>query len=89
MQNKINLATDSDQEQVYQIRVKGHLDQQWTSWFAGMSITQNENGDTLLTGSIVDQSELHGVLKKVRDLGLSLVSVIGVNNRMSDLPDIV
>jgi hypothetical protein len=59
----------------YQIRVKGHLDSQWTDWFEGLSITLEENGDTLLSGSVVDQAALHGLLKKVRDLGMPLVSV--------------
>ena len=60
---------------VYQIRLKGHLDSQWTDWFEGLTITLEEDGDTLLTGPVVDQAALHGLLKKVRDLGLDLVSV--------------
>ena len=60
---------------VYQIRLKGHLDDQWTDWFGGLAITLEENGDTLLTGSVVDQAALFGLLKKVRDLGMPLVSV--------------
>jgi hypothetical protein len=51
------------------------LDSQWTDWFGGLSITREDNGDTLLTGPIVDQAALHGLLKKVRDLGLPLISV--------------
>lgn len=61
--------------QVYHIRIKGHLSDQWTDWFDGMRITQEANGETLLTGVVVDQSALYGLLKKVRDLGLQLVSV--------------
>lgn len=64
-----------NQPVIYQIRLKGHLDSQWTDWFEGLSITLEENGDTLLTGPVVDQAALHGLLKKVRDLGLPLVSV--------------
>ena len=59
----------------YEIRIKGHLDDRWADWFGGMSITLEDNGDTLLTGPVVDQSALHGLLKKVRDLGMPLLSV--------------
>ena len=60
---------------VYQIRIKGHLDQQWTDWFEGLTITLEEDGNTVLTGTVVDQAALHGLLKKVRDLGMPLLSV--------------
>lgn len=65
----------SDQPMVYQIRIKGHLSSQWTEWFEGLTITLEENGDTFLTGTVVDQAALHGLLKKVRDLGMPLISV--------------
>ncbi len=75
MSNKRHSKTDSSQPLVYQIRVEGHLGQQWMDWFDGLTITLEEDGDTLLTGLVVDQAALHSLLKKVRDLGLPLVSV--------------
>lgn len=60
---------------IYQIRIKGHLGRQWSDWFGGLTITLEDDGDTLLTGVVVDQAALHGLLKKVRDLGMPLVSV--------------
>jgi hypothetical protein len=71
-------ANKHDQPMVYQIRVKGHLGPQWTDWFGGMTITLEDNGDTLLTGPVVDQAALHGLLKRVRDLGVPLISAIRV-----------
>ena len=68
-------SQDDDQFGHYQIRIKGHLDEQWADWFGGLTITLEEDGDTLLTGPVVDQAALHSLLKKVRDLGLPLVSV--------------
>ena len=75
MSNKRNSTSDSSRPLVYQIRIKGHLGQPWMDWFDGLTITLEEDGDTLLTGLVVDQAALHGLLKKVRDLGLPLVSV--------------
>ena len=63
---------------IYQIRIKGHLGYQWTEWFEGLTITLEDNGDTLVTGAVVDQAALHGLLKKVRDLGMPLISVLQV-----------
>lgn len=59
----------------YQIRIKGHLDPQWVAWFEGMIITWEDAGNTLLSGPVVDQAALHGLLRKVRDLGMPLLSV--------------
>ncbi len=59
----------------YAIRLKGHLDNRWADWFEGLTITREGNGETLLTGTVVDQAALHGLLKKVRDLGMPLISV--------------
>ena len=60
---------------IYQIRIKGLLDRQWTDWFGGMTISPTGDGDTLLTGPVEDQAALHGLLHKVRDTGLPLLSV--------------
>lgn len=60
---------------VYEIRLQGHLGPRWAGWFGGMSITLEDNGDTLLTGPVADQAALHGLLRKVRDLGMPLLSV--------------
>ena len=68
-------TTDPSQPVVYQIRLRGHLGSQWTDWFGGLTIMLEEGGDTLLTGPVIDQAALHGLLKKVRDLGMPLVSV--------------
>jgi hypothetical protein len=59
----------------YEIRLKGHLDPTWSEWFEGLTVTHEANGDTMLSGNLVDQAALHGVLRKVRDLGISLISV--------------
>lgn len=67
-----------DQPMVYQIRIKGHLNRRWTGWFGGVTITLEDNGETLLTCPVVDQAALHGLLRKVRDLGLPLISAIRV-----------
>ena len=71
---------------IYQIRIMGHLGRPWTEWFGGLTITHEANGDTLLTGLVVDQAALHGLLKKVRDLGMPLISVNRAGTG-SDNPD--
>ena len=73
---------------VYQIRIRGHLDSQWADWFEGLIITLDDNGDSLLTGPVVDQAALHGLLKKVRDLGLPLVSVCPLKHGRADQSDV-
>jgi hypothetical protein len=79
MSNNQNPITDANDSIVYQIRIKGHLGSVWTDWFDGLTIQLEENGDTLLTGS-VDQAALHGFLRKVRDLGMPLISVSRVKS---------
>ena len=73
---------------VYQIRVKSHLGSDWTDWFEGLTITLEEDGDTLLTGPVVDQAALHGLLKKVRDLGMPLLSVNSIKPGHADASDV-
>src|ERR1700686_5450743 len=82
--NELNSKTDPSEPMVYQIRIQSHIGPQWTDWFEGMTITLQENGDMLLTGGVVDQSGLHGLFKKVRDLGQSLLSVMSVKPTQLD-----
>jgi len=88
MSNNSDPTTNPSQPMVYQIRIKGHLSHQWTDWFEGLTITLEEDGDTLLTGPVVDQAALHGLLKKVRDLGMPLVSVGPIESGQADISDI-
>ena len=76
------------QNQCYEIRLKGHLDDRWTDWFEGLTISLEEDGDTLLTGPVVDQAALHGLLKKVRDLGLPLVAFSPIEPGQADQSDV-
>jgi hypothetical protein len=88
MSNKLPPQSVLNYPLVYQIRLKGHLDSQWADWFGGLTITLEENGDTLLTGPVVDQAALHGLLKKVRDLGIPLVSVCPAEPGQADTPHV-
>jgi hypothetical protein len=88
MSNKHSPEHDADQPMVYQIRIKGHLSPQWTGWFEGLTITLEEDGDTLLTGTVIDQAALHGWLKKVRDLGMPLLSVNSIESVRQDTSDV-
>ncbi len=72
---------------LYEIRLKGHLDDKWADWFEGLTITREDNGETLLRGPVVDQAALYGLLRKVRDLGLPLLSVILIDPKQADVPD--
>lgn len=77
-------ATDAQAPQVYQIRLQGHLGGQWADWFGGLTVDLTDAGETLLTGPVADQAALHGLLKKIRDLGMPLISVIGVATGQTD-----
>lgn len=88
MSTKFNPKIDPDQPSIYQIRIKGHLGRDWTDWFGGLSITLEDDGDTLLTGAVVDQAALHGLLRQVRDLGMPLLSVIRVLTGPAEAPDV-
>ena len=79
MADVLSRTTDPGQPMIYQIRVKGHLGSQWKDWFGGLTVTPEDNGETLLTGPVADQAALHGLLRKVRDLGMLLVSVVRVD----------
>jgi hypothetical protein len=85
MSNKLNPETGPGKPMVYQIRIQGHLGRQWTDWFEGLTIMRKDNGDTVLTGPVVDQAALYGLLKKVRDLGLPLLSVMRVEPAQADV----
>lgn len=74
----------SNKPTIYQIRIGGQLGEQWTTWFDKMTLTQADNGDTLLIGPVVDQTALHGLLRKVRDLGLPLISVVPIQSGQED-----
>ena len=88
MPNEQNLGNDPDRPKVFQIRIQGHLSQQWSAWFDGLTITLEEDGSTLLSGSVVDQSALHGILRKIRDLGMPLLSVNFVDSDPATKKDI-
>ena len=75
---------DQDEPGLYEIRIKGLLDDRWASWFGGLTLTREDNGETLLTGPVVDQAALHGLLRKVRDLGMPLLSVTRVRPSQAD-----
>ena len=77
---------DADQHEAgrYEIRLKGHLDGRWAAWFDGLSLSRESDGTTILRGPIPDQAALHGLLQRVRDTGLSLVSVIRIEPDPAD-----
>jgi len=78
---------EHDEPKRYEIRLKGHLDDRWADWFEGLTITREANGETLLAGPVADQAALHGLLKKVRDLGMSLISISPIEPDRPTTPD--
>jgi len=88
MSNELDPRAAPGQPMAYQIRIKGHLSPERTDWFEDLTITLEDNGDTLLTGPVVDQAALHGLLRKVRDLGLPLVSVSPLQHGQADQSDV-
>ena len=88
MANELNPTPDPSQPVIYEIRIEGHLDIQWTDWFEGLTINLEDNGEMLLTGPVVDQAALFGLLKKVRDLGMPLVSVNRIKSDQKDAPEV-
>ena len=77
-----------DDPALYEIRVKGHLDDRWAGWFDGLTLTREDNDTTLLTGLVVDQAALHGLLRKVRDLGMPLLAVLRVEPSQTEAADV-
>lgn len=84
MSNEPNPRTYLDQPAVYQIRLKGHLGPHWIDRFEGLTLTLEDNGETVLTGIVVDQAALHGLLKKFRDFGMPLTSVNRIESGPQD-----
>jgi hypothetical protein len=87
MLHESNSSHEKAEPLIYQIRIKGYLDRKWADWFAGLSITSLAHGETLLTGPVLDQAMLHGLLRKVRDVGLPLIAVMQVEPEQAEVPD--
>ncbi len=81
-------ASDVNQPMVYQIRLKGHLSREWVDWFEGLTLTLEEESCTLLVGAVVDEAALYGILRKVRDLGMPLLSVNANRTSQQDTPEV-
>jgi len=87
MTDEQQLNPEVNQQMIYQFKLKGHLGQQWMNWFEGLTVTLEEDGNTLLSGTVVDQSALHGILKKIRDLGMPLLSMNLIDSNPADKKD--
>ncbi len=72
---KSTLSLSEDAGIIYEIKIKGHLEEHWSDWLGGLDITKDEHGYSLLTGIVADQAALHGILNQIRDLGLTLISI--------------
>ena len=88
MSNAPNVDRGPDPPTIYQIRIKGQLDRRWADWFGGLTVTLGDNGDTLLTGQVVDQAALHGLLRRVRDLGVPLLAVLRLEPDPADSAEV-
>jgi len=84
MSNERSPKRDPSEPMAYQIQVTGHLGSEWIDWFDGLSITLQDSGETLLSGAVADQAALHGLLRKVRDLGLPLLAVTLIKPSQAD-----
>jgi len=83
--NETHTSTkDHEEPERYEIRLKGHLEERWAAWFDSLSFTHESDGTTILHGPVVDQAALHGLLRKVRDLGMTLISVMRVESGQPD-----
>jgi len=87
MENEQRSNLDAKQPPVYTFKIRGHLSQQWMTWFDGLTVVLEEDGNTLLSGPVIDQSALHGILKKIRDLGMPLLSMNPIDSDPSDRTD--
>jgi hypothetical protein len=85
--SELPTGSHSDARQ-YEIHLKGHLNSRWAAWFDGLSLTNESDGTTIIHGLVADQAALHGLLRKVRDVGLPLISVTRVEPDQSDVPTI-
>jgi hypothetical protein len=85
MTGRSRIDTSSPEAGRYEIRLQGHLDKRWSTWFDDLSLTQDSDGTTVLRGLVIDQSALHGLLQRVRDTGLPLISVTQVEPHELDL----
>ena len=81
MSNERQPFPNSTDPMIYQIRIRGHLDSHWAAWFGDLSIEPDENGESLLVGPIQDQAALHGLLRKLRDLGIPLIAINPIASR--------